>query len=452
MQAQEDDARLLGPAGDDRAEQAEAELLDVQEVADRFKAWCCQDRLGYVQQLEARAPPSKLAQPGSQLPPNVQPSQLQLKLCGGSNRLSQTLLPACNPDGLTFVDQPAAGTQNSSSSSSPDSINWQFGLLLLNAQHVGPTGFGSAVQPARHVARCCIFDRQNNRFIGNVHSMPVSEAKTHKGLGSLGSCWIWDSAGPQAAGPAAAADGSVRDLTTQQQPRLEPVLPGQLAGASSSPGGVGAAVAAAGEALVAAVGSSLADDSTGGLGGANACVVRCAELSPDPVSGLRKLDGERLSLYVELSVAFRLMAEDAEAVPQEDAKVGSKAAAAVPPFAFCSEPSTLHQHGSSWTCLHACSSGGLEGLKAGACCSRECGRWLVLNMCGTCLPAGWLQGAGLVDEVTTCWAQISLKRCAELVREMTISVPLYYGSLFEPVSTVLGSDRRAMAAACCSGA
>jgi hypothetical protein len=333
MQTQADDAR--GPAGNMQAaaddamlpepqEQAEAELLDVQEVADRLKAWRCQDRLGYVQQLESRAPLSKLAQPGSQLPPNVQPSQLQLKLCGGSNRLSQTLLPACNPDGLTLVDRPAADAQSRvCSSGSPDSINWQFGLLLLNAQHVGPTGFGSAVQPARHVARCCIFDRQNNRFIGNVHSMPVSEAKPHRGLGSQGSCWTWDSPGPQAAGPVTAADGSIRDLTTQQQPRLEPVPPGQLAGGSSSPGGVGAAVAAAGEALVAAVGSSLADDSTSGLGEANACVVRCAELSPDPVSGLRKLDGERLSLYVELNVSFRLMAEDAEAVPQEDAKVNT---------------------------------------------------------------------------------------------------------------------------------
>lgn len=43
-----------------------------------FKAWRRQDRLGYIQQLESRAPLSKLAQPGSQLPPNVQPSQLQV--------------------------------------------------------------------------------------------------------------------------------------------------------------------------------------------------------------------------------------------------------------------------------------------------------------------------------------------------------------------------------------
>lgn len=49
-----------------------------------------------------------------------------------------------------------------------------------------------------------------------------------------------------------------------------------------------------------------------------------------------------------------------------------------------------------------------------------------------------LQGAGLVDELTTCWAMISLKRCAELVRDMTISVPLYTGSIYDPVSMLGG--------------
>lgn len=242
---------------------------------------------------------------------------LQLKLCGRSNKLSQTLLPACNPDGLTLLDWPADAQP---SSSSPNSINWQFGLLLLNATHVGPTGFPPAVQPVRHVARCCIFDRQNNRFLGNVHTIPASQAKAHRGLGSLGSFWTWDSAGPQGCA-GAAADGTLSDLISQQPPRLDPIRPGELVGASSTPGGVGAAVAAAGEAFVAAVGGSLGDEQSGGLGGANACVVRCAELAADPVSGVRKLAGERLSLYVELNVAFRLMAEDADVVPQDESKV-----------------------------------------------------------------------------------------------------------------------------------
>lgn len=49
-----------------------------------------------------------------------------------------------------------------------------------------------------------------------------------------------------------------------------------------------------------------------------------------------------------------------------------------------------------------------------------------------CAPG--LQGVGVVSELTTCWALVSLKRCAELTREMDISVPLYTGSIYQPVS------------------
>lgn len=41
----------------------------------------------------------------------------------------------------------------------------------------------------------------------------------------------------------------------------------------------------------------------------------------DPVCGLKRLDGERLSLYIELNVAFKLTVEDAEVVPQAEVKV-----------------------------------------------------------------------------------------------------------------------------------
>lgn len=53
-------------------------LPNVHNVLCRFEAWRCQDRLSYIQQLQARAPRSRLALPGNQLPPNVQPSQLQV--------------------------------------------------------------------------------------------------------------------------------------------------------------------------------------------------------------------------------------------------------------------------------------------------------------------------------------------------------------------------------------
>lgn len=54
------------------------------------------------------------------------------------------------------------------------------------------------------------------------------------------------------------------------------------------------------------------------------------------------------------------------------------------------------------------------------------------------------QARQLVDELTTCWAMISLRRCAELGREMEISVPLYMGSIYDPtlLKKVFDEDRR----------
>ena len=59
-----------------------------------------------------------------------------------------------------------------------------------------------------------------------------------------------------------------------------------------------------------------------GAGGANAFVVRCAKEAPDPVHGLTTVDDERLSVYIELNVSFRLTASDAAVVPQAEHKVG----------------------------------------------------------------------------------------------------------------------------------
>jgi hypothetical protein len=56
---------------------------------------------------------------------------------------------------------------------------------------------------------------------------------------------------------------------------------------------------------------------------------------------------------------------------------------------------------------------------------QECSRAVRVHAC--------LQGAGLVTELTTCWALVSLTRCAELARQMDISVPLYTGSIYQPV-------------------
>lgn len=38
----------------------------------------------------------------------------------------------------------------------------------------------------------------------------------------------------------------------------------------------------------------------------------------------------------------------------------------------------------------------------------------------------------MLDEINTCWAMISFKQCIALTREVEISVPLYYGSIYGP--------------------
>jgi hypothetical protein len=48
----------------------------------------------------------------------------------------------------------------------------------------------------------------------------------------------------------------------------------------------------------------------------------------DPVCGLQPLAGDRLSLYIELNVAFKLTVEDAELVPQAEVKVRAAVPAA----------------------------------------------------------------------------------------------------------------------------
>jgi hypothetical protein len=45
------------------------------------------------------------------------------------------------------------------------------------------------------------------------------------------------------------------------------------------------------------------------------------------VCGLQPLAGDRLSLYIELNVAFKLTVEDASVVPQAEAKVRTRSEA-----------------------------------------------------------------------------------------------------------------------------
>lgn len=104
---------------------------------------------------------------------------LQQKLCAGANRLSSCLLPTPTADGLAFNDLPLSSVQHQQqpgqqqrsatpAGSSSSSKVWQFGFSLLRATHVGPTGFESQRQLLYRVARVCIFDKANHRFLGEL--------------------------------------------------------------------------------------------------------------------------------------------------------------------------------------------------------------------------------------------------------------------------------------------
>uniref|UniRef100_A0A383VYZ7 Uncharacterized protein n=1 Tax=Tetradesmus obliquus TaxID=3088 RepID=A0A383VYZ7_TETOB len=257
------------------AELGQLKVLDVQEVADRFKADLQPSRLSYVHHLAAQAPLSKLAQPdqGSRLPPNVQPSVLQQKLSASANRLSSCLLPTPTADGLAFNDLPLSSLQHqqqpgqqqrsatpAGSSSSSNKV-WQFGFSLLRATHVGPTGFESQRQPLYRVARVCIFDKANHRFLGNVHALPVSEARAGKG-----GTWSWDAAG-----------SSSMLTSATRKPRADLIPAGELAGSAAS---VAAAASDRGGLLGAVVepGTEALAGGLAGAGGANSFVVRCAQV------------------------------------------------------------------------------------------------------------------------------------------------------------------------------
>ncbi|GFR45431.1 hypothetical protein Agub_g6810, partial [Astrephomene gubernaculifera] len=48
------------------------------------------------------------------------------------------------------------------------------------------------------------------------------------------------------------------------------------------------------------------------------------------------------------------------------------------------------------------------------------------------MPQNEGKSAQLLDEINTCWAMISFRKCTGLQREVQISVPLYHGSIYNP--------------------
>ncbi|KAG2426707.1 hypothetical protein HYH02_014747 [Chlamydomonas schloesseri] len=48
------------------------------------------------------------------------------------------------------------------------------------------------------------------------------------------------------------------------------------------------------------------------------------------------------------------------------------------------------------------------------------------------MPQSEQRCSQLLDEINTCWGMVSFKKCAALQREVAISVPLHYGSIYDP--------------------
>ncbi|KXZ43546.1 hypothetical protein GPECTOR_87g408 [Gonium pectorale] len=48
------------------------------------------------------------------------------------------------------------------------------------------------------------------------------------------------------------------------------------------------------------------------------------------------------------------------------------------------------------------------------------------------MPQSERRASQLLDEINTCWAMISFRKCLSLQREVEISVPLYHGSIYDP--------------------
>ncbi len=46
-------------------------------------------------------------------------------------------------------------------------------------------------------------------------------------------------------------------------------------------------------------------------------------------------------------------------------------------------------------------------------------------------PSLYPKASKMVDEITSCWAMVDFRKCCGLARDMDITVPLYYGSLYQ---------------------
>ncbi len=106
-------------------------------------------------------------------------------------------------------------------------------------------------------------------------------------------------------------------------------------------------------------------------------------------------------MYVEFNTSYRLTVEDTKGMPPSEKKV-------------CEEVLSYSVLKAALPQLNVC-------------------HFLVISPNNLAKPRTYDQAASMVDEVCSCWALVNFRKCCGLSSEITVSVPLYYGSLYEPL-------------------
>jgi hypothetical protein len=192
-----------------------------------------------------------------------------------------------------------------------------------------PAGFGRHRVPVRHVARVCIFDRQHHRFLGNVFPVLCTDVRSkevrtctargaspapHKLLRSWHdiACMHWV--------PCGRATAAEYDCCAASTSCSHPLKPAATSCATPTPTTYLHKPCATHPCTPLHLPPHMQTDWV--FNAANEAIVRCGQSQPSRGGGVQKVDADKLSLYVELNVAFKLSTEDALAVPQSEYRVG----------------------------------------------------------------------------------------------------------------------------------
>lgn len=207
-----------------------------------------------------------------------------------------------------------------------------------------PAGFGKRRLPLRHVARVCIFDRQHHRFLGNVFPVLCTDVRSKEVRGPLSTM----PPPPQPVRPvchamagqlcAAACHVGPCNTHPQRAPKAAwlPItshLPLQPSAHHCQHQHILTQLAQAYPKHTSILQPSPHTHPQHPrqvdwvFNPANSAIVRCGQVQPSRGGGCHKVEADKLSLYVELNVAFKLSAEDAKSVPQSEYMVGLRAGA-----------------------------------------------------------------------------------------------------------------------------